>query len=483
MLLFVFSNSSYAQEAKTSELYKTILSKDSLLFSVGFNTCDIKQFENLLSENLRFHHDKDGISDKAKFLTDLKKNLCANPEIRQVKRVLVKENTEVFPLYRNGILYGAIQNGAHLFYETPDSEPGYAQFSNVWNLENGTWKLLTSLSFDHQAYSGKKAKNSIFGTDAAIENWLKENNIKTLGLGIIEQGKLQQVKVFGELKDGIAAPYNSIFNVASLTKPITALVALHLADSGKWNLDEPIYHYYTDPDIANDPRNRQLTTRMILSHQTGFPNWRWQTESKKLQFLSEPGTKYGYSGEGFEYLRKALEKKFKKSLQQLAQELIFRPLKMEDTSYIWTNHTDESRFVIGYDENGKPCETVKNTTANAADDLHTTVEDYSNFMANILKGANLKQELYLEMLSRQTQTKENKYFGLGFELYDLGNGEFAISHGGSDQGTQCISFLFPKTGQGIIIFTNSTTGYKIFNPLLLNYLGKNGERLIEIETK
>lgn len=483
IFLLAFSNNNYAQIDQTSELYKTILSKDSLLFSVGFNTCDIKQFENLLSENLRFHHDKDGISDKAKFLIDLKKNLCSNPEIRQVKRVLVKESTEIFPLYKNGILYGAIQNGAHLFYETPTSEPGYAKFSHVWNLENGSWKLLTSLSFDHQAYSGEQTKNSIFDNDYEIENWLKENNIKTLGLGIIEQGKLKKVKVFGELKDGITAPYNSIFNVASLTKPITALVALHLADSGKWNLDEPIYNYYTDPDIANDPRSRKLTTRMILSHQTGFPNWRWQTESKKLQFISEPGTKYGYSGEGFEYLRRALEKKFKKSLQKLADELIFKPLKMEDTSYIWNNDTDESRFVIGYDENGKPYETVKNKTANAADDLHTTVEDYGNFMTTILNGANLKQELYLEMLSKQIKTKENKYFGLGFELYDLGNGELAISHGGSDQGTQCITFMFPKTQQGIIIFTNSTTGYKIFNPLLLHYLGKNGERLIEIETK
>lgn len=307
-----------AQVDQNSDLYKTILSKDSLLFDVGFNTCDIKQFENLLSENLKFYHDKDGISGKQKFISDLKKGICNNLENRQVKRFLIKKSNEVFPLYKNGILYGAVQNGEHMFSEKRESQAGIAKFSNLWQLENGEWKLTDSFSFDHQIYSKQQKATSIFDNDSAIENWLKESNIKTLGLGIIENGKLKQVKVFGEISEGDTAPYNTIFNVASLTKPITAMTTLRLISLGKWNLDEPIYNYFTDPDIANDPRNKKLTTRIILSHQTGFPNWRGETENKKLQFLCEPGTKYGYSGEGFEYLRKALENKFKKPLQQLA---------------------------------------------------------------------------------------------------------------------------------------------------------------------
>lgn len=68
-----------------------------------------------------------------------------------------------------------------------------------------------------------------------------------------------------------------------------------------------------DPDIADNPYVKKLTTRIILSHQTGFPNWRGNNADGKLTFEFEPGTKYQYSGEGYEYLRKALEKKFKKS--------------------------------------------------------------------------------------------------------------------------------------------------------------------------
>ncbi|MFT3903524.1 MAG: serine hydrolase [Niabella sp.] len=483
LFLIISSNKTFAQTQNPSELYQTILAKDSLLFDVGFNQCNINLSENLLSENLKFYHDKDGISNKAKFISDLKKGICSNAENRQVKRFLIKEKTEIFPLYKNGMLYGAVQNGEHTFSEKRESRAGIAKFSNVWELENGEWKLTESFSFDHQPLSEQQKTANIFDDDSAIENWLSENNIKTLGLGIIENGKLKQVKVFGEISKGNAAPYNTIFNVASLTKPITAMVALKLVSLGKWNLDEPIYKYYTDPDIANDPRNKKLTTRLILSHQTGFPNWRSETKNKKLQFLFEPGTKYGYSGEGFEYLRKAIEKKFKKPLEKLAEELVLKPLKMNDTDFIWTKNTDESRFAIGYDENGNAYETIKNEKANAADDLHTTIEDYGKFLVNILNGGNLSENVYLEMLKKQVKTKENKYFGLGFELYDLGNGEIAVSHGGSDLGTQCITFLFPKTKKGILIFTNSTVGYKIFNPILTHYLGEKGKKLIEIESK
>lgn len=337
--------------------------------------------------------------------------------------------------------------------------------------------------FSIKSNAQAKTTDPIFNDNSTIENWLKENHIRTLGLGIIENGKLKQIQVFGEIKDGISAPYNTMFNVASLTKPITAMVALKLTSSGKWNLDEPVYKYWTDPDIADDPRTKKLTTRIILSHQTGFPNWRWMRENKKLTFDFEPGTKYQYSGEGMEYLRKAIESKFKKSIEEIAKELLFQPLGMHDTNYVWNDKTDESRFAIGYDKTGKPYETVKNKTANAADDLHTTIENYGNFLVSILDGGSLNKDTYSEMTKKQVKTKENKYFGLGFEIYDLGNDEFALSHGGSDLGSQCITFILPKSKQGILIFTNADEGYKVYEKLVVHYLGERGQKIVDIETK
>lgn len=483
-LLFTISLLS-AQVDKKSELYKTILSKDSLLFNIGFNTCNINQFESLLSEEFEFFHDKDSISNKKKFLADFRSGLCKSPTTYQSRRELLPASTQIFPLYKKGKLYGAIQTGMHQFYETivnqKEAFASSARFTHVWLLKNEIWKLNKSLSYDHQDKIHKNTKAALFDDDEAIEEWLLENKVPTLGLGIINKGKLQQIKVFGELKKGTIAPYNTLFNVASLTKPITAIVTLKLISQGKWNLDEPIYKYWIDPDVAKYPNLKKLTTRHILSHQTGFPNWRYMNSSGKLDFQFTPGTNYQYSGEGFEYLRKALETKFKKTLDQLADELIFKPLKMDDTSFYWTKETDESRFAIGYNTDGIAYETFKNKTACAADDLLTTIEDYGNFLVSVMNSDGLSKKVYDDMLTNQVKTKAGKYFGLGFEIYDLGNEEMALSHGGSDEGVQTIVFILPKSKKGILIFTNVDDGHKVYEKLLSHYLGEEGKKIIEIE--
>lgn len=487
IILLLVTSLLTAQIDIKSDLYKTIISKDSLLFNLGFNTCDINQFENLLSEKFEFFHDKDSISNKEQFLHNLRNGLCISPTTFQSRRELLPESTEIYPLYKREKLYGAIQVGVHQFFETIENRKevfgSSAKFTHLWLLENGVWKLTKSLSYDHQIKLLDIAKSSIFDNDTEIEKWLIENKVPTLGIGLIHGGKLQQIKVFGELKKGESAPYNTIFNVASLTKPITAIVTLKLVSLGKWSLDEPIYNYWIDQDIARDPNLKKLTTRHILSHQTGFTNWRGNNKDKKLHFEFEPGSKYQYSGEGFEYLRKALENKFHKTLDQLANELIFEPLHMTDTKYFWDNKTDSTRFAIGYDKKGNAYETIKNKTANGADDLLTTIEDYGKFLVSVMNSEGLSKEVFDDMTANQVETKNRKYFGLGFEIYDLDNEEIALSHGGADNGVQTIVFIFPKSKKGILIFTNVDDGYKVYEKLISHYLGKNGKKIIEIETK
>lgn len=343
-------------------------------------------------------------------------------------------------------------------------------------------KLLLSLCICLSQYSIFAQENEaityspLFDNTPEIEKWLEENKIPTLGIGIIKDGKLNQIRVFG------TSPYNTIFNVASLTKPVTAMVALKLVEQGKLGLDEPLYTYWTNPDIAKDPRTKLLTTRLILSHQTGFKNWRWLNDDNKLHFDFEPGTGYNYSGEGYEYLRKALEKKLKKSLQELADELIFTPLKMNDTRYVWDENVDRSRYAMNFDEEGNTYEIVKNTTANAADDLLTTIGDYGTFLVNILNGELLSEKMFKEMTTPQTASEKGKYFGLGFEIYDFG-GEYVLAHGGADVGVRTIFFILPQTRQGLLIFTNSDTGGNIYEALVRHYLGEYGQKILDIEMK
>ena len=319
--------------------------------------------------------------------------------------------------------------------------------------------------------------------DNEIRKLLIDNKIPVLGLGVIRDGKLAEVKVYGEFKAGEGAPSDTIFNVASLTKPVVAMVTLKLASAGKLNLDEPLDKYWIDPDIKADARHKKLTARLVLSHQTGFANWRSLNQSKKLEFAFEPGTKYQYSGEGFEYLRKALENKFKTKLDKLAEKLVFKPYGMRDTRFFWDARMTEARFAVGYDAAGKAYKIPKNTSANAADDLLTTVEDYGKFLVSVMNGEGLSKTIFAEMTRHQVKTKENKYFGLGWEIYDLGVGEYALSHGGSDEGSKTIVFLLPKSKQGLIIFTNSDNGTNLYLKLITEYLKDAGKRIIDIEMK
>ena len=331
---------------------------------------------------------------------------------------------------------------------------------------------------------GQNTPSLLFRDKAETEKWLVKNNIPALGIGYIRDGKIEDINVFGELEKGKPAPKNAIFNVASLTKPVTAMVTLKLVSEGKWDLDAPIFNYWTDPDIADDPRAKVLTTRHILSHQTGFPNWRWMNKSKKLAFDFMPGTKYQYSGEGLEYLRHALENKFKRPLEDLANELIFKPLQMNDTHFTWDSTVVETHFALWHNKKGELYPTDKRTKANAADDLLTTVEDYSKFMVYVMNGAGLSDSTYKQLITNQVKVKNNKYFGLGWSIdRNIGTDEFILTHDGSDRGVKTIAIMLPKSKQGLVIFTNSDNGINSYIPVILAYLGKLGQDFIDVETK
>ncbi len=144
-----------AQVVPTSNLYKTLYTNDSLLFNVGFNTCDISQFEKLVSENLEFYHDQSGvISSKEQFLENTKNGLC-KLDYQPIRR-LVEGSLQVFPMSNNGELYGAIQTGQHRFYAKYEGQEeekltSTADFTHLWLLEDGAWKLARVLSYNHQA--------------------------------------------------------------------------------------------------------------------------------------------------------------------------------------------------------------------------------------------------------------------------------------------------------------------------------------------
>lgn len=147
------SLTSFSQVEEPSGLFKTLWEKDSLLFTVGFNTCDLSQFEALVGDDFEFYHDQAGVtSTKRAFIEGIETGLCKLDY--KARRELVPNSMEVHPLAKGGVLYGAVQTGEHRFYALEKDKPEYltstARFTHLWLIENGAWKLSRGLSYNHR---------------------------------------------------------------------------------------------------------------------------------------------------------------------------------------------------------------------------------------------------------------------------------------------------------------------------------------------
>ncbi|NRF37720.1 serine hydrolase [Pedobacter foliorum] len=333
--------------------------------------------------------------------------------------------------------------------------------------------------FCQQATSEKTipSKPNLNELDAKIARWQKDLNIPNVAVSIIENNSVVKTKVYGNLNNGEPAPKNMIFEVASLTKVVFSTLVLKLVEKGEWSLDEPLAKYFTDPEVAVSPFSKKITTRHILSQQSGFDNWRWMNPSGKLMFNFEPGTKFNYSGEGMEYLRSAIEQKFHKSLSKLSDSLLFKPLNMSDTNHGWDGKKNFERYARMYDADGIEIKkTDYSIQASAAAGLTTTIGDLSKFAIEVLKGTHLSKSLYKEMIKTQAVINPNLQQGLGWRIINgLPNNEYALQHGGNDPGVAAIIVLLPKSKRGIIVLTNADNGLIMCNNIVRATFPEGGE--------
>ena len=127
-------------------------------------------------------------------------------------------------------------------------------------------------------------------------------------------------------------------------KQVFAYAVLQLVDAHKLDLDCPLKQYVSE-DAPKGEYGERITARHILSHSSGLPNWRDADEPLVPAF--EPGTKFRYSGEGFYYLQRVVEKITGVSSEAYMQERIFKPLGMNSSTYLWRADAGE-RLVSGH---------------------------------------------------------------------------------------------------------------------------------------
>src|SRR5437868_7849059 len=170
--------------------------------------------------------------------------------------------------------------------------------------------------------------------EARVNELMRLGEVPGVSLALIEIGKIAWSHGFGvkNAQTKQAVDQNTVFEAASLTKATVAYAALKLVDQGKLDLDVPLAKYLPAPYVE-DERAAAITARNVLSHTTGFPNWR--PDGKPLVTFFPAGERFSYSGEGFVYLGLVMERITGKLLQTIVKEQTFDPLNMKDSSLVW----------------------------------------------------------------------------------------------------------------------------------------------------
>jgi CubicO group peptidase (beta-lactamase class C family) len=319
--------------------------------------------------------------------------------------------------------------------------------------------------------------SSLKGTvDDLVPALMAELGVRAVAIAAIEDGRIGYSRAFGIDAAGNPATRETTFRIASITKAISTMTVLSLVQQGKWNLDEPLHAHWIDPDIAADPRTRLITTRLALQHQTGLPNWR---QGQQLAFLFDPGERQGYSGEGFEYVRRAVETATGMSLESLATNYVFKPAGMRATTYLWSDWVTQ-RFAgqyagedyVGY-ANGKE--------ANAAANMMSNADDLARFGIWVMNGGGLSQKLWREVEDTSkpiaTERPTIPRHGIGWMVTRDGAKQdtLVLHHGGGQAGIRTEIVLVPERKQGLVVLTNSSAGGPILLAALNATLNRNGD--------
>jgi len=317
-----------------------------------------------------------------------------------------------------------------------------------------------------------------------VPRLMKEADVPGLSIALLRDGELAWHHGFGVMNSRTKEPVTDItvFEAASLSKPVCAYAVLKLADAGKLDLDKPLNQYLPgDYDVGPDARLGQITARRVLNHTTGFPNWRAEPV---LKIFFTPGEKFSYSGEGFVYLSKAIEQITGEKFNDFMKRTVFDPLGMTNSSYVWQSSYDTQK--IGrHNMVGEPTPQNKPDKANAAASLHTTAQDYARFIAAILKGTGLKKETVRQMLTPQIQVDEaganmtarpannlspTVWWGLGVGLQKTPEG-ISFWHWGDNGDTKAFFVAFQEQKIGMVVFTNSANGLSFMPELVDEAIG------------
>jgi CubicO group peptidase (beta-lactamase class C family) len=327
-----------------------------------------------------------------------------------------------------------------------------------------------------------------------IPRLMEESVVPGVSMAIVRDGKLLWRRGFGVKDSFTREPVDddTVFEAASVSKTVFAYAALKLCESGVIGLDTPLAKYAPKPILPDDPRWERITPRHVLSHASGFQNWRSSEEDLKLHFA--PGEKFSYSGEGYFYLQSIITHvkgkvdtthcaKYERDFEVCATDFddymkrnLLAPFGMTSSGYIW-NEAMEKQTAHPHDTAGKASAKKKPRGPDvarygSAGGLHTTAADYAKFLIEVLDqkqedGFRLSKKTVAEMVRPQIKLPDAEKidgadsWALGWAVQERKAGN-VILHSGGNTGFSCLTMASPRRKSGFVIFTNSDNGGKVF---------------------
>lgn len=299
-----------------------------------------------------------------------------------------------------------------------------------------------------------------------IQKQMSDYKVPGLGIAVLNGDQIVYHKTLGvtSLESLKKVTDKTVFEAASLSKPLFAYFVMKQVEKGVIDLDTPLFNYVNYTDIEHDERHRLITPRMVLSHTTGLPNWRKDT----LNLLFTPGTKYQYSGEGFQYLARATAKAnnvTRDGLFEIFKQEVALPLNATRLYYNWNE--DVATYKAYGHKNGivgsnGPSD-FRTQEFGSAHNLHSDIESYAHFISAMITGKNISKKMHQEMLKAQVTIPDddfeklalgNTHWSLGFGIKNTPNG-LMYSHGGNNGYFTSFTIFYPEKKFGLVLFSNS----------------------------
>lgn len=264
----------------------------------------------------------------------------------------------------------------------------------------------------------------------------------------------------------------SVFWGAQLAAPIVAYMAWKLHEDGVLDLNRPLTEYTAEPFLPGERNLDYVTGRSVLSHTSGFPLKKEKGLPTHLRFM--PTTLFSYSDYALLYLQRAMEQATKTDLQTLADEMIFKPFRMQSSSFVWKDSYPD-RFAHPHEKN-VPNLRVRADKPNASRYFYTTPTDYCLFLNKLFTPQTARKclsPLSLErMLEPQTELYRNLTWTAGIGRHESKHGVFYWQFADAD-GSKALAFIDKSKDVCACVMANDANGFDACRAFLKDALGSS----------